>query len=325
MAKPDGYKDNEYSHFMRVNGKRVELSFEEIERLSLNKTGNEIPFSVMNVVNIERYMMYYWKPFLTADGVFLYLHLWEFCRKEDGVDICYPSIDELASRLDTSRPTVVSKIKKLEEYNFLIQIHRHNKLNNNKETSPIFKLRQTMPFLSKELYEKLNPFLQKKHDDYMAKFATDSHLERFSISGSTNKEKIAVSFGDVMVTKKTRTEIDKAIELGEQEAYIMDNVSDEMKETLTSPEEFVNKLMESGMSRPTAQTVFSNGFTLYNPESKIGYIIVPSEDNKQFAESFLNDSSREILLKAFINMYEDVYDIKFYSAKQYIVNILKGK
>jgi hypothetical protein len=57
-----------------------------------NKNGESIPYSRNNVVNLEGYLLWYWSPIIGGEAIILFLHLWEYCNQDEGVDICYPKI-----------------------------------------------------------------------------------------------------------------------------------------------------------------------------------------------------------------------------------------
>ncbi|MEK1828895.1 hypothetical protein AAAC51_07040 [Priestia megaterium] len=72
---------------------------------------------------------------------------------------------------------------------------------NNKETSPIYKIRQTIPMLSKEQYNGLPSYLKDKHDIFMKKYGTDAKMDYFQ---HDSKEVIGdlLSRSEKIVSKK---------------------------------------------------------------------------------------------------------------------------
>lgn len=343
MARPDGYDVEGYIHFVEKetgdtspisekegarkmpNKEAYEVPFSYLESLNLNKVGNEVPSIIHNVWNVDRYMAYYWKQIMDADCIFVWQHLWEYCDKENGVDMCYPKMKELAERTGLAKGTLISKIKKLEENNFLIQVHRLNKRNGNKEDSPIFKLRSTIPLLSQEQYQKLKPFMQKKHDEFMKKFATDAQMDRFNLqSGEDTVNSIIETVGDKIVSKKARKEIEKLIENQQEEDYILVNLPTSMQDTLIASDDFKDKLVEYGCTKPTADVFFNDVVSVYNKETHTAYIIVRDNSKKEFLEA-LDGSNKDILCQMLDGMYHSVGNIKYFTTKQFIVTILKGK
>ncbi|MFA2720500.1 helix-turn-helix domain-containing protein [Bacillus paranthracis] len=343
MARPNGYDVDGYIHFIEKtvdgtysisekegarkmpNKEAYEVPFSYIESLNLNKVGNELPAVIHNVWNVDRYMAYYWKQIMDADCIFVWQHLWDYCDKDNGVDMCYPKMKELAERTGLSKATLISKIKKLEENNFLIQVHRLNKRNGNKEDSPVFKLRRTIPLLSKEQYMKLKPLMQKKHDEFMEKFASDAQMERFNLqSGEDTLDNIINTVGDKIISSKARKEIDKILKSEHEEEYILANLPSHMQDTLVTANEFHEKMLDHGCTKPTADIFFNNVMSVYNSEIHTAYVIVPDNSKKDFLEE-LGGSNKDILCEALDGMYESIGDIKYFTTKQFIVTILKGK
>ncbi|MGE6347823.1 helix-turn-helix domain-containing protein [Bacillus mycoides] len=344
MARPDGYDVEGYIHFIkkRVDGthwvgkgesarempnkEAYEVPFESIENLNLNKIGNEISYLNSNVWNVERYMAYFWKQIMDADSIFVWKHLWEYCNEEENIDMCYPKMSELMQRCGLSRPTLIDKIKKLEENNFLIQIHRLNKKSDNKkEDSPLFKLRRTIPLLSKEQVEKLTPFMKKKHDDYMNKFASESSLEWFSASGKETVDNLIDTSGDRIVSSKARQEIKNLLKNEQEEGYIIANLPVHMQETLKDTDSLHEALMNNGCSKPSAEMLFKDVMSTYDSDTSTVHIVVRESSQKEYYEKNMDGAYKDILFSSLIEMYDSVGDIKYFTTEQYIITILKGK
>ncbi len=345
MGKPEHYKEDEYIHFLeRKTGKSItvgkesgkirqlpetemyEIKFEDILKINLNTMGVSIPFAGMNVWNIERYMAYYWSHIMDADCIFLYQYLWDYCKKEKGIDICYPKMSELSQRLGVSKPTLVTKMKMLEENNFIVKIRRLNTLRENREDSPIYKLRATIPLLSKDQYEKLPKLVKKYHDDYMENFASDSQLEWYSNSGRETIDDIINKVGDRIVTSKARQEIKKSIASAEAEQYILEHLPLQNKETMKTAEEFQKILIDSkAFSKPSAEMFFQDTIAVYDRESLCVHMIVKDKTQKDFLEESLTPDQSNRLNECLIDLFDSVYDVRYFTREQYIVSILKGK
>ncbi len=344
MARPIDYDADGFIHFIEKRtgethwiGKddklrqmptteMFEVGFDYIENLNLNKVGNEIPFTNNNV-SLERYMMYYWKAIMDSECILLYLHLWEYCIDRDkGVDIVYPKMKELAERLQISKPTLLKKLKMLEDNNFLIVIHRLNKRRDNKESSPLIKLRRTIPLLTKEQYFKLTPFLQRKHDDYMKNFASESQLERFGTKGSDTVDSIINDVGDRIVSKKTRQEIKNLLRDEQDEAYIMVNLPSPIRETLIEASDLIEGVIDAKvLSKPSAEYYFSESTTVYDKNSSSVHIILRKKVTKDFLNSGgLTDKQRQGLVEYFSDKFGDVSELQLYTTEEYIVSMMKG-
>ena len=341
VLKPSDYKEEEFIHFIRrSNGMyndvkarndstRVhpkydmhEVPFSTIEHLKLDNYGENVPFTRNNVVNLERYILRYWQPIIGSDAVMLLLNLWEYCNKEDGVDICYPKIPELAIMMNRSKPVITNTLQKLEDNNFIIIIHRLNKLSNNRETSPVFKLRQTVPLLSREQYRDLPDFLKKKHDDYMVKFCNGAEMRNFSHDSNETIDEL-LSHSDKIISRKTRESINKLIESDQQLEYLSNNLPENLKPNFKR-EELSHSLENNGMSKPVIDTFFDGCASLLAGDSNVIDMIVRSEDNKEVLKTGLSERNSKLLNDALESMYGQFESIRYYTVREYIYKILKG-
>jgi DNA-binding transcriptional ArsR family regulator len=341
--KPNGYKEEEFIHFIRQNtGEYVEVKsvkdstrkhpkyemyeipFASINTMQLDKYGENIPFTRNNVVNLERYILRYWQPLIGSNAVMLLLNLWEYCNRDEGVDICYPKTSELAELMGVSKPTITNTLKVLEENNFIIIIHRLNKLANNKETSPIFKLRQTVPLLSKEQVRKLPPLLQKKHDEYIEKFGRgETEIQYFSHLPSETKGEL-LSVGDKLVSKKTRIHIESILESEQDAEYLLTILPNELRETMRK-ESFQEALEKVGISKPVIDVFFENVISICNHDSYTVDIIVRTSGHRDVLKKGVNERHTELVSKAVNELYgEGLFFINYYTVKDYIFKILKG-
>lgn len=327
------YKADEFIHFIRKkNGivreietkggsertyegyDMIEVPFETIQKVSINTKGKSVPFASRNVINISRYLFWYWTPIIGSDAVNLYILLTEYCNDE--TDICFPKIKELAQRLGRSEPTIRKNLSILEKYNFIVMIHRLNKLANNKETSPIFKIRQTTPLLSKELYHKLPDYLKKKHDEFMEKYADDNQLDYFHYQSYFTVEEI-LEDGERIISKKERERIKQMIQESDARKYILENIPSMDKKQNEGLLEF----LESNISKPTFEAWYSNAIAIHDDESHIISFIV-----NDFANEVLPTAQQAYericnLLREYFNDPEA--DIKLYTHENYIVKLKK--
>ncbi|WP_144472987.1 helix-turn-helix domain-containing protein [Bacillus pumilus] len=343
MVRPKNYDVDGYIHFVEKvkdstqwdgdsdamkkmpNKEAYEISFEYIENLNLNKVGNEILYT-NNVWNLDRYLAYYWKQVMDAEAIFVWMHLWEYCDRDSNVDMCYPKMKELAERVGITKATLIKKIRLLEENNFLIQVHRLNKRNNNKEDSPIFKLRRTIPLLTREQYYKLTPLMQKKHDEYMNKFATDVQMDIFNhTTGSDIVDEMIDNVGDKIISKKTRKDITEMLKKEEEERYILENLPSNMKDTLKSFKEFTDMLVEmKKFSKPMAETYFKNCLVVYDNTNCEVHIIVRNKVGRDLLKETMVGHNMERLLDALINLYVIVENVKYFTTENYIISMMKG-
>ncbi|WP_025731393.1 helix-turn-helix domain-containing protein [Heyndrickxia ginsengihumi] len=329
--KPKDYKEEEFIHFIRKSKEdkskteMYEIPFSEIEGVDLNRRGVSIPYTRNNVINLERYLLWYWSPIIGGNAIILYLHLWEYCNQDEKVDICYPKLSELAMKMGVrDTRTIVSLLNKLQDNNFLVWAYRLNKENNNREDSPVFKLRETIPLLSKEQYEKLPMKLKKKHDQYMEKFASNTMMERFTYDSRDTIDDL-MKKSDIIITKKSRKEIDEVLKKQDEEAFILENLPDSLKGTLKSSDEIYEGLQKAGFSKPASEIYYPNLLSVYDSNTLTAYLITRTEEHKRFLEEEQTEGQLEKLQVCLDNFYNSVFEIKYVTAKQFIIKTLKGK
>jgi Helix-turn-helix domain len=331
------YKKDEYIHFIyektgeyqKVKGKnnsermqpkynQIEIPFNKIESLNLNNRGESVPYSHKNVINFSRYMAWYWCPIIGADACMLYMHLTEYC---DDTDICYPKIDELADKMKRSKPTVNKNLDILEENNFIIIIHRLNKLANNKETSPIFKLRHTIPLLSKEQYFMLSKKLQKKHDEFMEKYGA-GRQEFIPYDHSQTLDELLMT-GEKIISKSARSKIDNILKNEQEKEYLLVKLS---KYDTVKLEGFHQALMQAGFSKPSFDLFFRESISVYIREERSVHIIVKDESTKDYLKQEHAKTYALKILKAVESLYEEnIKDVSYYTIRDYIYKLERGK
>lgn len=288
------YKADEFTHFIqkRVRTRKIrnkdgvdkiipeyeryEIPFEEIVKLDLNGSSKSIPYTIQNVVNLERYMLWYWSPIIGGECVILYLHLWEYCNKEENIDICYPKIDELCDKMKMSRPTLLNKIKILEENNFLIQIQRINKKYNKRQTSPLFKLRQTVPLLTVDQYNGLPEKIKSKHDEYMNKFAKGQIIQMKD--HKINNSNSLLENSEILLTKESKKQINDVLEKEENMNILQKSLSSEQSELFTTTDSVQKTLTALSVSKPTIDLMYKDINLFLSNSNKTVYIIHGSLD-----------------------------------------------
>ncbi len=330
INKDKVYKEDEFIHFMRKytgetrkikgknNSKRtykefdmVEISFNDIVDMNLNGKGVSVPYSNENVINISRYMFYYWLPIIGSDAINLFILLNEYCDKD--TDICYPKVGELADRLGRSKPTLNKALDKLEENNFVVVINRLNKVADNRETSPIYKIRKTVPLLSIDQYKKLPPILKEKHDEFMKKYGGSTKMDYFNYDADETMEEL-ISNGDKIVSKKSREKINQILEEEKEAEYILASLSETEK---LYRETFHNAIqMRRLWSKPSFENFFGNSICILDEETNIISLIL-NEVGKLYLEGNYNAYRR--LADLFDEIYEtEIAGIDYYTFTEYI-------
>jgi transcriptional regulator with XRE-family HTH domain len=327
------YKQDEFIHFVRehngktkdidtAKGKRVykeydmrEIPFRDIVNMNLNKSGESIPFASNGVINVNRYFFTYWTPILGSDACSLYTLLTEYCN--DDTDICFPKEKELAERLGLSKPTVSKKLQLLQDNNFIVVVNRLNKLANNKETSPIYKIRQTIPLLSKEQYKTLPEYLKVKHDKFMDKYGKDTEMTYFKHDFKDTKEGLLFN-SEKLISKKQREFIQKVIDDANESNYILVRLSNLQK---MLSESFHQKLQEKWF-KPSYETFFTDSICIYN-EDTVSVDLILKDVGKEIVPTY--PKYEEQLIEIFKELYnEPVLTINYYTFKEYIFKLERG-
>lgn len=328
------YKEHEFVHFVKEytgevdvietkKGERRrkkfnmrEIPFTDIISVNLNTKGKSIPFSSNGVINVNRYMFWFWTPLIGSDAISLYTLLNEYC--DDETDFCYPKEGELAERLGVSIPTVDKKADLLEEHNFIYVISRLNKLNSNRSTSNLYKVRKTIPLLSRELYLKLPDYLRKKHDDFMKRYANGEMMDYFSHDSNKTATSLLVR-SERIITKKEREKINAIIENAQQAEYILVNLS--ASQQMYS--EKIRELLKENWSKPSYESFFSDAIAVYDKETnQVDFIV--NELAKEVINS--NQSYKGRLSTIFYQVYDSlVKDMSVYTFKEYIIKIERLK
>jgi DNA-binding transcriptional ArsR family regulator len=328
------YKENEFVHTIRVytgkvdeidtkKGKRKvkeyymkEIPFEDFISLNLNGRGKSIPFISNGVINVNRYMFWFWTPIIGGDGVSLYTLLTEYC--DDDTDICYPKVSELADRLGLTRPTVSSKLQMLEENNFIVILNRLNKLANNKLTSSVYKIRQTIPLLSIEQYNSLPEYLKIKHDKFMDKYGKESKMDFL-----THDSQSTISFlsknSERIVSKRDRERIHNIIESSKQSEYILVNLSPTQKMYC----EQLHKELQKGCSKPAFDSFYADSICVYDElTNTVDFIL--NELGKEVIDT--NSFTKDMLANVFNEIFNcNINRFRTYTFNDYIVKIERLK
>ncbi|MGE7305891.1 helix-turn-helix domain-containing protein [Priestia megaterium] len=161
--------------YLRKTESYVFFKEDEVIDFSLDQYGHALPDFDRDYTRIKNYLLYFWMPFLGRNETMLYITLLSYCYGKEK-DYCFPSMKKLDLILGTSRPSLIKYMEKLEDYGFIFRFWTLIPGNENKEDTPIIKVRKQTPYLPNELYEKLPGELKEEHDkmvmDYAKKFNT---------------------------------------------------------------------------------------------------------------------------------------------------------
>src|SRR5699024_931172 len=184
--------------------------------------------------------------------------------------------DELCDKMKMSRPTLLNKIKILEENNFLIQIQRINKKYNKRQTSPLFKLRQTVPLLTVDQYNGLPEKIKSKHDEYMNKFAKGQIIQMKD--HKINNSNSLLENSEILLTKESKKQINDVLEKEENMNILQKSLSSEQSELFTTTDSVQKTLTALSVSKPTIDLMYKDINLFLSNSNKTVYIIHGSLD-----------------------------------------------
>ncbi|MEN0645520.1 helix-turn-helix domain-containing protein [Alkalicoccobacillus gibsonii] len=161
---------------LRKNPVQKKVFFPEdvVKEFSLNVYGKNVEADILsgNFTQIPNYYIYFWQPFIKSQCLGLFLTLLSHCYQRD---YCFPSLNTLAAYSGHSKNTIKKYLDVLEEYGLIFRFNVINPEDDRKhghhlEDTPLIKVRNKVPFISKELLNKLPKELQYQHEKFMQKY-----------------------------------------------------------------------------------------------------------------------------------------------------------
>lgn len=338
LAMSEKYKKDEFIYFIEEHSGKFEeirakngstrkkpittkreISFDDIDQLDLEQRGEQVPFTSRHVVNTPLYFINYWSPVIGDRACWLYIQLLSYCREDR--DFLWDKLEEIAYRMKITRPTLNKLLEILELYNFIIKVHRLNKEENNRQTSPLIKVRQTIPLLSKEQYNMLSEKGKKHHDNFMEKYGKRTTMSQFSYDAQQTFDDLLAN-SEVRISKKTKRKMDDIIQEDKARSYILIKLNSIGNE---SQKQWHDKLNNpSVMSKPMYDSAFKDSIVHYNKKGIVEIIC------SLLAKTFI-ESNKKSFDKKFQSVVEDMfnlngkkYEIKYYDFEQYISILEEG-
>lgn len=294
-----GYNHKRYTHFRNVPTgekeiqsvrtakskarpkpilEKVKVSFEEVKNLTLEDKKKGTFSNYQTFTLVDNYLIDFWGAILGDSVVSTYLHLRRHAYNEK--DFCYIDMNLIADKMKKDRKTIKGYLNKLEEKGFIAVFYRLDNENNNREVSPLFKLRVTVPILSQEEYESLSPKLRKLHDEYIDRFSlTEIETASEAPNGKTTKSLInqLVEKGEVLQSKKAKEKAKKLSEAGKVESYILSTMTEKQLNFNNSMKIAFSEIV----SKPSYDTWIKDSIFISNPQDRI-MILMPNEFAKDW-------------------------------------------
>jgi hypothetical protein len=154
-------------------GKWVEVSKEQLMRMSLEDS-NALPATNGNVTMIHNYIGTFWSHILQPRNFAVFFQLIKHCFGDK--HFAWPSVNTIADDCGITRKTAVTALDELEGYGLCKKALVYNEDKNVNETN-IYIVRRTVPFISKELYDKFPKRMRDKHDKFIQNLKTSEHVE----------------------------------------------------------------------------------------------------------------------------------------------------
>lgn len=296
------------------------IKFDEIDNLDLEKRGEQVPFTHKHVVNTPLYMLYYWSPIIGDRACWLYLELLTYCREDR--DFLWDKLDEIGNKCKISRPTLNKHLDILEENNFIIKIHRLNKLDNHRQTSPIIKVRQTIPLLSIEQYAQLDKRNQKHHDDFMSKYGKSVIMKDRQYDHQKTINEIAKD-SEVRVTNRMKKKLDKILREDNAINYISKLLSE--KHILIT-KEFHRLISDCNhFSKASYETWLEGSFIVFEEDYGIVDVVLNDFGRETFSDSKDRyDKKLSPTIEKVLELDSDSFTIRYYSFEQYMLKLERG-
>lgn len=250
-----GYRSGQYRHFRMVDsGKRetvirkgrpiirkvlekAEIPFEEIKKINLDNIGVIMPTpSSGHYTQLQNYLIDYWVGVIGSGAYTVYTKLLRHCYGDK--NFCYVDIEIMCKQLGMTRPTFNNHIDKLEMHGFIIKFWREDKENNNRESSPFFLVRKTVPKIPEDI---LNVFFDEdmiaEHDKTLAELSdmTIAGREKVDYLGELIEGKELISEGKSNPNAECVTNQALLETMTERQIGVNNRIHDYLKAVIAKP------------------------------------------------------------------------------------------
>lgn len=262
--------------------KEVKISFEEVKSLRLDSMSPAVPMSdTEDFTMISNYMIDFWGAVIGSEPVSVYMHLRRYAYGKK--DYCFPDIELIAQKMNKSINSIKKYMSVLEEYGFIAKILRRDVTQNNREVSPLFKIRRYVPMITKEMYDNLPDKLKALHDDFLKNLDGVSFAN--NIMRTNDALKPIIDNGIEINNKEIEEKIEKIIEIGKMEEFVLNSVSDEVR---VLNEDFHSYFM-SKISKPSYETWLKNSVLIVEKDNIVLLI------QNDFALDWVNNHYLEMI------------------------------
>lgn len=245
---------------------KKKIPFDEIKKINLDSYGKPLPqMDQGDVTLVANYLLDFWGAAIGNDPVSLYIHLKRYAYGKK--DYCYPDIELLMLKMKKSRNHIKDCIKILEENHFIVAFNRLD-TEEERNVSPFFKIKRYIPFISKDMYENLDPRLQKLHDDYLEQYEGMKLNNELEYKDPVTKN--LTLHAEIIANKELRQQLQIAIDLGNKKDYILNSIkSDEVLFQQHKQALYIHDYISLKVSKPVYDTYFKDSIFIMTKNSLI--------------------------------------------------------
>ena len=255
--------------------KQIKVSFDEVKELSLDRVGSLAPnLDTEDFTIVSNYLVDFWGAVMGDSVVSTYLHLKRHAYGKK--DYCYIDIDLIAMKMGKSKNAVKGYMATLEEHGFIAIFLRRDTEDQNRDVSPLFKIRRYIPLITKEMYDGLHVKIQKLHDEFMAQF--EGVNLSTSLPSTDDIIEGIVEQGEVINSKEVQEKIDNIARDGQIKEYILNKMSFEQR----SEDQMIHDVFQTKLSRPSYDTWIKNAIFMKIDEFNIQVLA-----NNKFTQEWL--------------------------------------
>ena len=241
---------------------QIKVSFDEVKELNLDRVGSLAPnLDTEDFTIVSNYLVDFWGAIMGDSVVSTYLHLKRHAYGKK--DYCYIDIDLIAMKMGKSKNAVKGYLATLEEHGFIAIFLRRDMEDQNRDVSPLFKIRRYIPLITKEMYDSLHIKMQKLHDEFMAQF--EGVNLSTTLPSTDDVIDGIVKQGELINSKELREKIDKVTREGQIAEYILNKLSFEQR----VENDVIHDIFRSKMSKPSYETWIKNSIFIRMDEFNI--------------------------------------------------------
>lgn len=258
--KPVKVKSSKAGEVLKPVMKEIKVPFNEVRDLNLDKLSPAVPLADTEDFTImSNYLVDFWGAIIGDSPISAYMHLKRYCYGKK--DYCYPDLETIAFKMKKSINALKGYLDILEEHGFIVKFLRRDVTDNNRNVSPLFKIRRTVPIITKEMYDSLPDKLKELHDEYM------KNLEGVQFANKIVSTKDAiepiVDAGEDMNRKEREKQVEEIIRKGQLEEYVIQSLEHDKRVENSMFHDYIKEKI----SKPSYDTWIKNSIIITGYDS----------------------------------------------------------